>query len=142
MIKKNCSRNPSTEMLYADEMVLWPASPNQEHQRRILQEASTLVTLDQKIERLRVFETTEESSSVLHTPSTKPSEAAVGKSNYQRQKTGESNKDNVGCKWCGLVKHPRGKSMDRANCPAREQKCNKCDTKGHYGMVCENSYGQ
>ena len=140
--KKNCSCNPSTVMSYADEMVaqrLVAGLSNQEHQRRILQEASTLVTLDQKIERLRVFETTEESSSVLHTASTKPSEAAGGKSLYQRQKTGESNKDNVGCIWCGLVKHPRGKSMDRANCPAREQKCNKCDQKGHYGRVCENS---
>ena len=113
--KKNCSCNPPAEMSYADEMVaqrLVAGLSNQEHQRRILQEASTLLTLNQKIERLRVFETTEESSSVLHGGPSKPSEAAVGKSLYQQKKTGDSNKDKAGCKWCGLMKHQRGKSME------------------------------
>ena len=29
--------------------------------------------------------------------------------------------------------------MDRLNCPAYDKKCNKCNIKGHFGVVCEKS---
>ena len=66
--KVTCPCDPPREVSFADEMVaqrLIAGPANQEHQRRILSEASTLVTLKQKVERPCLLETTEESSSVL-----------------------------------------------------------------------------
>ena len=63
---------------------------NQEHQRRILSEASTLTTLEMKEKRLKVLEATEQSAQSLHRPSPQnksTSEASAGKmSQYKESK--------------------------------------------------------
>ena len=145
-----CPSCDTEEVSYADEMVaqrLTAGFNNQEHQRRILSEATTLVTLEQKIERLLVLETTEESSAVLHNGTTKPSEAAPIQSQYKREKNAlreknTANKTSSKCRWCGWSTHPGGKPLERAHCPAREKECNKCKTKGHFSAVCEKSKTQ
>ena len=144
--KVSCSCDPPREISYADEMVaqrLIAGLANQEHQRRILSEASTLVTLQQKVERLCVFETTEESSIVLQgAPQgavAAPSSAAAVKSKYQKQKRTELPKDPILCEWCGAESHPGGKPLDRVYCTARNKICFKCKTKGHLATVCKKS---
>ena len=75
---------------YAEEMVsqrLIAGLRNQEHQRRILAEAPDLPTLAEKIARLQVLETTEESVSLLHNkPPPPPSQANVVRSAYKKKK--------------------------------------------------------
>ena len=146
--KVSCPCDPPREISYADEMVaqrLIAGLANQEHQRRILSEASTLITLQQKVERLCVLETTEESSTVLRSvpqgAAAAPSSVAAVKSKYQRQKqnTVEPAKDPITCEWCGAQSHPGGKPLDRIYCTARNKVCHKCKTKGHIAPVCKKS---
>ena len=141
------SCDPST-VSYADEMVaqrLIAGLSNAEYQRKILSEAASLSTLDQKIARLQVLETTEESAVELHNIS--PSSGAAA-TQHQREKKkfasssrtspreGDSSEK---CRWCGRTSHPEGKSLDRINCPARERTCYSCNRKGHLSSVCESS---
>ena len=113
---------------------------NQEHQRKILAEAPTLVSLADKVNRLHMLETTEQSVSMLQTPA---SQAAFHRSSYKQGKSSsEQSSDTVvqtKCRWCGRTAHPAGKSMDRINCPAKNKECNKCHKKGHFEDVCEKS---
>ena len=116
---------------------------DQEHQRRILSEASTLVTLKQKVEQLCVLETTEESSSVLQGAPEPPSNAALVKSNYRKQKLqppiGKNGgpKDPARCRWCGEQSHPKGKPLEKMHCTARDKDCYNCGKKGHIAAVCD-----
>ena len=67
---------------YADEEVsqrLVAGLANQEHQRRLLSEVSTLTTLEKKISRLQILEMTDQSTSTLNTPP-QASDAALGRS--------------------------------------------------------------
>ena len=146
--KVSCTCDPPREISYADEMVaqrLIAGLANQEHQRRVLSEAETLVTLQQKVERLCVLETTEESSSVLQgvpqVAAATPSSASAVKSKYRKQKrtASEPPKDATSCEWCGAQSHPGGKPLERAYCTAREKVCFKCQTKGHLAAVCRKS---
>lgn len=143
--RKSCSCQPAREISFADEMVaqrLIAGLANQEHQRRVLSEVATLVTLEQKIERLRVLETTDESSTVLRAPPSKPSEASAARSQYQKlkKKTAETpKKEKPTCKWCGRVSHPGGKPLEKIHCPARQMECFKCKKVGHLEAVCESS---
>ena len=132
---------------YAEEMVaqrLVAGLNNPDHQRKILSEATTLTTLADKVNRLQILETTEESATVLHqTPV--PSEAAAQHSAYKREKKStmdgaiSSGVDRTTrCRWCGRSTHPDGK-MDRVGCPAHKQICRKCNTTGHFAAVCEKS---
>ena len=146
--KVSCSCDPPREISYADEMVaqrLIAGLANQEHQRRILSEATTLVTLQQKVERLCVLETTEESSSVLqNAPQGPSSSASAVKSKYQKQKRStvvELPKDPNTCNWCGEESHPEGKPLEKIYCTARNKICRKCKTKGHIASVCMKSVG-
>ena len=61
---------------------------NVEHQEKILAEASTLITLQAKFERLVSLETTDQSTSHLHTAPPKPmiSESAAQRSQYAQHK--------------------------------------------------------
>ena len=78
--------NPAVMQNYAEEEVaqrLVAGLRNQEHQRKLLSEAATLITLEQKINRLQVLEMTEESASTLNTPPPPPSsEGAAARSHY------------------------------------------------------------
>ena len=59
---------PPLEVSYVDNMVsqrLIAGLSNQEHQRRVLSEVTTLITLQQKVEPQCVLETTNESTLVL-----------------------------------------------------------------------------
>lgn len=133
------------QVSYAEQMVsqrLMAGLANHEHQRKILAEAPTLTTLDEKVARLQMLETTEESVTFLNKPP--PSEAAIQRSTYKQGKDqrGPSNRNEdvaTKCRWCGRTSHPEGKPMDRVNCPAYKKECNKCHTKGHFGVVCEKS---
>ena len=131
---------------YAEEMVaqrLVAGLYNLDHQRKVLAEAATLTTLDAKVNRLRILETTEESATLLHSrPTNVPTESAA-QSNYQREKKStpgkkdqNGGKEQVTCRGCGRSSHPNGKSLDRSNCPAKLKKCFKCDLPGHIAIVC------
>ena len=142
------SCNPHESVSYAEDMVgqrLVAGLFNPEHQRRVLSEAASLTSLDLKIKRLQILESTEESATLLHPPAP-PAEVAACRSSYKRGQsqpreatneasTGEAKK----CRWCGLTSHPRGKPMDHVNCPAYKKVCHRCHTKGHFGRVCEKS---
>ena len=141
--------NPVHNVSYSDERVaerLIAGLRNQDHQRKILSEAATLKTLDEKVKRLQILETTEESASMLHTPNN--ISAAAAASTFQKSKFGNGSKkdppkdpkkepEQKNCRWCGYLTHGKGKSMSRSDCPATNQKCNNCKKKGHFTTVCE-----
>ena len=133
-----CCETPVMQS-YADEEIsqrLIAGLRNQEHQRKLLSEASELTTLQKKIDRLHVLEMTDESAFSLHTPAP-ASDAALGKSRYKNKK---SNTDSaVKCRFCGQTSHPGGKSLERSNCPARGKICYKCNIKGHVAIACNKS---
>ena len=149
-----CTCNPPVNVSYAEEMVsqrLVAGLSNPDHQRKILSEAATLTPLAEKVKRLQILETTEESATVLHKPPVS-SESAAQHSSYQRNKKGKGggNKapsatnpgvrgQSTDCKWCGKATHPNGKPMDHVNCPAYEKVCWTCNKKGHLREVCEKS---
>lgn len=138
---------PTEKISYAEEEVaqrLVAGLRNQEHQRKVLSEAATLTTLEQKIGRLQILESTEESVSTLHKPSpTPPSQATPARSQYRQTKSqtiasgGSEGTTAPKCKWCGRTSHPNGKPLDQPNCPAKEKECYKCKRKGHLRQVCE-----
>ena len=147
------STNPVTFVSYADKAVatqLVIGLRNLEHKRKVLAEAATLTTLQSKIERLQLLETTEESADLLsRMPHMQPSVAAAQKSQYKKQQRippAEGDAKTAGdpdtvdpCKGCGNTSHPRGKPLTRANCPAFDKKCSKCNKKGHFARVCMQS---
>ena len=140
---------PPVKVSYAEEEVaqrLVEGLCNQEHQRRILSESATVTTLEQKVARLQVLETTEQSAQSLHrTHSQPPSDASATKSQYKagklqsKQVPAAEGSGPVLCRWCGLPSHPRGETLERKSCPARTKKCNKCQKTGHFSRVCESS---
>ena len=107
-----CECNPATTVGYADQMVaqrLVAGLSNVDHQRKILAEASTLITLDDKIERLQLFETTDKSAGILHqTPAPQPSAAAPQRSQYKKDQRppkkgtgGDVTTEGSPCRGCG-----------------------------------------
>ena len=143
--------DPPTPVSYADEMIaqqMIAGLRNQQHQSKILSEASILPTLQNKIERLQSLETTEESATEMQrNPITDqpPTQAAAAHSQFKRnkkvpdtvrnQETGERKL----CKGCGQSSHPAGKSMARKDCPAFRKLCDTCGIKGHFKSVCKKS---
>ena len=107
--------NPVIRISYAEQMVsqrLLAGLSNQEHQRKILAEAPTLITLYDKVKRLQILETTEESVSILK----KNCHLRKQQFNDQVRKAGTLGaKDGVTgkCKLCWRSSHPGGKVMDR-----------------------------
>ena len=129
--------DPPRSISYAEHMVaqrLVAGLANLDHQRKILSEAATLTTLDAKIKRLQILETTEESAYALHgnpvavTPPT-TSETAAARSQYRQAMNNQRTLDLEGgseesriCKGCGDPFHEGG----RARCPAINKKCKNC----------------
>ena len=149
-----CGCNPATPVSYADNMVaqrLVAGLSNLEHQRKILSEAETLVTLHAKVKRLQLLETTEESASIMNNPAplrnqtVPPSESSAAKSQYKQQQRSNTkphpadNHNDEPCKGCGSSSHPGGKSLSRKNCPAFKVNCHNCGVKGHFAAVCKKS---
>ena len=128
---------------YAEDMIagqMIAGLANIEHQSKILAEATTLVSLQAKYDRLISLETTDQSTSHLHAAPPKPmipSESAAQKSQYAQQK--RSKKEGralVPCKGCGETYHPPGKSMACKDCPAFGTVCRNCGIRGHLQRVC------
>ena len=150
-----CGCDPVTTVSYADKMVaqrLVAGLCNHDHLTffSCFAEAASLKTLNEKIKRLQLWETTDKSSGILRGTTTKSpaSEAALQRSQYkqnQRQNTGappqpESVQTNEGsggelCRGCGAPKHPGG----RKDCPAKTKKCFNCNRKGHLSTVCDRA---
>ena len=87
--------------------------------KKLLNQDMSKLTLDQAIEFARTFEATE---SQLNLFSDTSSVSAIHqKSNGKKQ-----------CGYCGGKKHPRD------DCPAKNQKCNKCHKIGHWAKVCKS----
>ena len=135
---------PAKSISYAEEEIsqrLIAGLRNQEHTQKILSEAETLVTLDQKEKRLQVLEATDETAYSLQQHQHTTSDAAAGKSAYKLKKAapGETGESAEKCRWCGLPSHPGGKPIEKKSCPAKDKKCAKCQKKGHFARVCEQS---
>lgn len=132
---------------YAEEMVaqqLIAGLRDQEHQGRVLSEATTLTTLQLKVERLQSLEATDESTMKLRIP---PQATVAGamRSNYKRAKMpppkpmDERKKaTSEGCTTCGRASH-YGRSMTYKDCPAFKKKCIGCGKEGHFRRVCKSA---
>ena len=105
-------------------------------------DADTLTTLKQMVERLQIFEATEESASLLNSAAP-PSTAAAGRQpSTNKSKKKEKLKTGTGpvkCGLCGRTSHGAEKILERIHCPAKDQDCSKCGIKGHFGEVCRKS---
>lgn len=146
--------DPPTPVSYADQMIaqqMIAGLRNQQHQSKILSEASILPTLLSKIERLQSLETTEESANEMQrTPisAQPPTQAAAARSQFKRNKkipatvcneeAGDSTQGKI-CNGCGRSSHPAGKTMARKDCPAFKKSCDSCGIKGHFKAVCRKS---
>jgi hypothetical protein len=147
-----CSCNPGTTMSYADQMVsqrLVAGLRNVDHQRKILAEAGSLTTLEAKVKRLQLLETTEESAGILRgNVYDKPAVVAPQRSQYKKNQRSlnandseapHASSNDTTCGWCGETSHPNGKPLQREFCTARNKKCNNCQIKGHLAKVCRKS---
>ena len=142
----SCHENVS----FAEEMVaqqLVAGLRDQEHQSKVLAEASSLTTLHLKVERLQSLEATEESATKLQVPGT-ASKSAAGKSSYKRAGNGGAAKNppeakpqqkKEACATCGRKDH-YGRSMTFKDCPASQsgKKCKTCGKEGHFASVCKS----
>ena len=118
-----CSCDPATTVSYADQMVaqrLIAGLRNVDHQRKVLAEAGTLTTLDAKVKRLQLLETTEESAVILRgSAQDTPSVAAPQRSQYKKNQrtptpkpkdtTAQDQPSEEACGWCGESSHPGGR---------------------------------
>lgn len=141
---------PPISISFADEMVtqrLIAGLGNEQHQSRVLAEASTLTTLATKIERLQCLESTEESTTRMRNPLTEHASQAdfTRTSAYRRSNRQPPTKEhsvtrkpaNTGnCNGCGRQSHGDGKSMARKDCPAYSKVCGHCGIAGHFKTVC------
>ena len=144
---------PPERISYAEEEVaqrLVAGLCNQEHQRRVLSEADSLPTLEEKVNRLQVLETTEQSAQSLQRPQNNDATstaAATRKSQSQyksvyksatpnkQQQQNQQQQTPQKCRGCGSAPHTGGKK----DCPAQNKECFRCHRKGHYGRVCEST---
>ena len=137
--------DPHLTVSYAEEMVsqrLVAGLYNHEQQSKILAEAPLLPTLADKIARLQILETTQQSVDLLNKTDKSASESAAGQSQYKKEKDQRKSK-NTKCRFCGYNTHPGGKTiMDRSVCPAHDKTCRKCQKIGHLASVCMSCKSQ
>ena len=150
----DCGRDVS----YSEEMVshqMVSGLSNAQHQSKILAEAATISTFQEKFDKLISLETTDNSTPQLNiTPAAMmPTVAGVGRSpsEYKRRlnasrdvtkRGGKYDNDketsNRRCKGCGNASH-LGKTMARKDCPAFGKKCNGCGIENHFRKVCRTT---
>ena len=139
-----CGCDDTNTVSYAEQMVehqLIVGLKCQDHQAKVLSEASSLKTLAEKIKRLQTLETTEDSTSQLKPPGI--SKATAAKWSQHKMKKKEGNRDTKAsmtkkCRGCGRSSQT-GKTMNREDCPAWNKVCRNCNVKGHFKEVCERS---
>ena len=151
-----CACGCDHDVSYAEEMVsqrLIGGLSNQEHQSKILGDATKLDTLNKKIERILSLETTDEAADKIRQPS---AIAAMRASQYKKERRVGFVKPDEGrkqvrhfkdrssfkrrtprCRGCGKSSHGEGKKMFRTDCPAYNKKCNNCGKEDHFAEVCE-----
>jgi hypothetical protein len=150
------------QLSYVDDMVsqqLISGLRNQHHQTQVLSEASTLTTLQSKIDRLQCLETTMSSTDQMRTAPPHPTNSHSlaypirssykRESNPRRQTSEDSNPrrhnskqtlsygvNSHQCRGCGRSSH-EGKTTARKDCPAFDKVCRNCGIKGHFHAVCQ-----
>ena len=135
---------------YADDMIsgqMIAGLFNTDHQSRVMAEAATFTTLQQKLHKLISLEST----SHLHSQPQSVLSAAHKSFYKQPQRNTEETRlrerkhDLVNvkpCNGCGKTNHPRNKSMSRKDCPAINMNCLNCGIKGHLKSVCLQPHGR
>ena len=133
----NCgTADRPTYVSYAQDIIshqLLAGLRNQEFQSRLLSEAATLTTLNEKVARLQVLESTEECSNVLHPSMPESKVAALKRSTYKKERHRDEKESSkvIICQGCGRRSHTEGRS-----CPAQNRKCLSCGGMGHFKVVC------
>ena len=121
--------------MVAGQLITWLA--NKEHQSKILAEANTLTTVEQKFHRLISSETTDTSSPHLRSCLS----SRLTFSSLRSEKKRFQGEDTPRILWnrpwngCGKTLHPDG-LKERKNCPTRILRCCKCGVTGHFKKVC------
>ena len=123
--------NYSSDMV-AGQMVAGLA--NMEHQCKILSEATTLTTLEEKFNRLVSLETTDKSTPHLYSDIHPATISNIQKSDHGRRAPQETKP----CGYCGENLHPDG-SRSRWSCRAAKIKCNNCGITGHVMKACRRA---
>ena len=134
-----CPNTPTCpqKVSYAEDMIssqMIAGLVNNEHQTKVLAQAATLITLQQKFDLLISLETTDKSTQKLH-PTAPPATTPPSSSTPQKSDYKQKGRNITPCTGCGKTYHP-GKTLHRKNCPAFEHICEKCHTKGHFQDVC------
>ena len=125
-------------MNYSEDMVagqLVAGLANDKQKAKILAEANTLTTLEQKFSRLVSLEMTDKSTPHLQSSIAPPTTFVTLRSKQKRWFEVDDTPEippQTACKGCGGRSHPKG----RKNCPAAKQQCFKCGLVGHLGRVC------
>ena len=127
---------------YSNDMVamqMIAGLANMEHQSRILVEAISLTTLEQKFNRLVSLETTDKSTPHLHNIMHPLALSSVQRSDHKRwfqeTKTFSSLQYAKPCRECGRNLHPSG-SMSQKDCPVVRLVCHNCGLTVHLKKVC------
>lgn len=127
---------------YSEDMVVGQmiaGLANLEHQSRLLAEAASLVSLEQKFNRLVCLETTDKSTPHFQDAKHLRASSNVQKSDQKRPpqetETQSTPRYIKTCSGCGKTSHPGG-SINRKDCPAVKLKCRFCGRTGHMTKGC------
>ena len=131
--------NCGHQVNYSGDRQMIAGLVNMEHQNRVLAEAATLTTLEQKFQRLVSLETTDMSTPYLCKMMHPLALFNVQRSDHKQwsseTKTTSTPRYAEHCSRCGKISHPGG-SMDCKSCAAVRLVCHYCGVKGHIKKVC------
>ena len=121
---------------------------------QVLSEASTLTTLQLKIDKLQCLEATVSSTDQMRTmPPTALNTHSLAnpiRSTYKRdsnhrkhrpKQTPTARTSSHQCRGCGRSSH-KGSAMTRKDCPTFDKDCRNCGIKGHFQSVCQQKQQQ
>ena len=112
---------------------------NMEHQSRDLVKATTLITLEQKFNRLVSLETTDQLTPHIHNTMHPLALSSVQRSDYKQQsqetKTSSTPQYTKPCRGYGRTLHP-SESMGQKDCLRVKLICHNCGLTGHLKKVC------